>query len=669
MKKISLLIIVLIIIGHYSVAQKTNNNTDTSSTKNKELNFEHRDDAKDSITVTYRYLDSIRSIRIDSSINDFYNYFTIPSTQQYLGNNGSAGYSLIYSPILKPGWDAGFHAFDAYQYTLDNTKFYKTTKPFSQADYQLATGKEQTIHALYTNNLRRNLNVGFEYKLISAPGMFVTQNTNHNSYRLFSNYQGKRKRYALYFAWVGNSIKSSENGGIQSDSFLSNPYYTQRFTIPVNLGGSVYYQPSPFNVTVSTGNIYTNSTLFLRQSYDIGKKDSIEINDSTTEYLFYPKLRLQYTFTYKTENYRFLDQNSDSAVYADWYNIYLASSVATDTISIINQWRILKNDFSLIQFPDTKNQAQFLLAGVRLENISGSAYNVFNSDTGFSVTGHYYNIVLHGEYRNKTRNKKWDIQANGELYANGLNSGDYSIYGTLARYLNKKWGNLRLGFYNANRSQSFVYNPDYSFNQGTTTNYAKENITLVQASADNPLFHLDVKNYLINNLAYFKDYYHTSLYVKPINILQLSGSKRFRLSRHWFWYADITFQQAGSSSPVQVPLVFTRNRLAYEGVFFKNLNLCTGIDMRYYSPYQESNYSPLMGQFMPQDSIAIRNRPDVSAFLHFRIKSFTGFLRAENLNAVSFTNGFGFTKNNFGAPFYPYPGFIFRFGIRWWFVN
>ncbi|MEJ7586323.1 MAG: hypothetical protein WKI04_02055 [Ferruginibacter sp.] len=64
----------------------------------------------------------------------------------------------------------------------------------------------------------------------------------------------------------------------------------------------------------------------------------------------------------------------------------------------------------------------------------------------------FYNIVLHGEYRNKTRNRLWDIIAKGDFYLNGVNSGDYSAYGALSRYLNKKLGNVRLSFHNVNRS-------------------------------------------------------------------------------------------------------------------------------------------------------------------------------------------------------------------------
>ena len=85
--------------------------------------------------------------------------------------------------------------------------------------------------------------------------------------------------------------------------------------------------------------------------------------------------------------------------------------------------------------------------------------------------------------------------------------------------------------------------------------------------------------------------------------------------------------------------------------------------------FEAYNYSPVMGQFTPQDTFKLKNLPDVSAFFHFRIKAFTAFIRAENLNTVSFKNGFGFTHNNFAAPHYPTQGFMLRFGIQWGFVN
>jgi len=625
--------------------------------KTDSIHFEHRDDAKDSVNISFRYLDSIRSLRFDTSLNDFYKYFIVPSSQQFLGNDGAGGYNLIFSPYAKAGWDAGFHAYDAYKYTLENSRFFKTTRPFTQFVFQGFPSKEQVIKILHTQNPKPNLNFGLEFKLINSPGYLSYQNTNHSSLRFFSSYQGKRKRYGAFFSLITNNIRGAENGGIQSDTFLNSKNFEKRFTIPVNMGGSEYSDPGVFNQSFTTGTTQKDFTFFYKHYYDLGKKDSVEINDSTTEYLFYSKLRFQHTFTYSTYNYQFKDLEPDSALYQQWYDTTLHLK---DTLIVVDSWKIISNDFSLLQFPDTKNSGQYLLAGARLENIKG---------TFTSGSKSFYNIILHGEYRNKTKNKLWDILAKGELYMNGLNSGDYNIYSSLSRYLNKRWGNVSLLFNNVNRSPSFIYSTLSSFNFGNSASYNKENFIILKATADNPFISLSAANYFITNYLFFLDYYKTEQYSKVINLLQLSASKKFRLSKRWNWYTEATLQQTDAAAPIKVPLLYTRNRFAYEGLFFKNLNLSTGIEIRYYTPYKAANYSPVMGQFMPQDTSSISNRPDITAFMHFRIKTFTGYLRAENLNTISFYNGFGFTHNNFAAPHYITPGLIIRLGIQWNFVN
>ena len=622
------------------------------------IGFVHRDDRKDSISITYKYLDSIRSIPLDSSINDFDKYFSIPSSYLYLGNNGAAAYSLIYKPSAKPGWDAGFHAFDIYRYTLEESKFYKTNKPFTQLSYQLASGKEQMIRALHTQNPRPNLGFGFDYRLISAPGFFRNQNTNHKSYRLFGNYQGKRKKYAAFIILVGNTNKASENGGIKFDSSISNPNLSKRFSVDVNLSNKNTAEFNPFNTTITTGNVYKDFTFFVRQTYDIGKKDSIAVNDSTTEYLFYPKLRVQHSFTYSTYNYFYRDDLADTAIYKSWYDTTV--KVGKDSFFVKEKWSVMSNDITLLQFPDTKNSGQFISAGVKFENIKGE-----------SITGtrNLYNFIVHGEYRNKTRNKLWDVLAKGEFYVNGLNAGDYSAYATIARRINNKLGDIRLFFKNVNRTPSFIFDNASGFNFNNPGRTKKENIISFGADAGNRYINLGFKNHIINNLAYFTDYYHTAQSSTVINLLQIYASKKIKLTKRWNLYSDITFQQTDGSAPVKVPLLFTRNRLAYEGIFYKNLNLSTGLEVRYFTPFEAYNYSPVMGQFTPQDTFKLKNLPDIAAFFHFSIKSFSAFIRAENLNTISFSNGFGFTNNNFSAPHYPTQGFILRFGIRWGFVN
>ena len=619
--------------------------------------FQQRDDLKDSITISYRYLDAIKRYPLDSSVNNFDTYYPVPASYQYLGNNGAAAFPLIFTPFAKAGWDAGFHAFDVYKFTLEETKFYKTTRPFSLLGYQLASGKEQMILAQHTQNIKPTFNAGFDYRLINSPGFFINQNNNHNNVRFFSSYQGKKKRYNAWFVVLSNTIRASENAGIVNDSLLLDPNKKDRFGIDVKMGNASQFLQNPFSTKIRTGNIYKNSSIFLQQSYDVGKKDSIAVNDSTMDYLFYPRLRLQHSFTYSTNRYDFKDVSPDSLLYADWYKLVV---LPRDTISYAEKWTVVENDFSLLQFPDPKNPAQFIKAGAALQNINGDLKN---------GTQTFYNIKVHGEYRNRTRNRLWDMQLKGEFYLNGFNTGDYNVQANLSRYLNKKLGDIRLFFSNTSRTPSFIYDARSSFNLGNTNNRNKENITSFGATATNPFIQLGFTNHLISNYSYFYNYYQSTQSSKLINIIQVSASKKIKLYKRWSWYLDATVQQTDAAAPIKVPLLYTRSRIAYEGNFFKNLNLSTGVEIRYYTPYKANNYSPLVGQFTPQDTLVLKNLPDVAAFMHFRIKSFTGFVRAENLNTVSFQNGFGFVNNNFAAPHMPTQGLIIRLGIRWWFVN
>ncbi|MEO7801828.1 MAG: putative porin, partial [Ginsengibacter sp.] len=646
-----------------SVNSATRNSPDTSGNGS---GFERRDDLADSITISYRYLDSLKTSRLDSSLNDFNRYFSIPAQHITLGNNGSAAYPLLFTPQLKAGWDAGFHQYDAYRFTLEGTRFYKTTRPFTQLTYLLASGKEQMIKVLHTQNIKPTWNFGFDYRLISAPGFFKTQNTNHNNYRLFTNYQGPKKRYGAYLVLVGNKLTASENGGIRSDTSLNQGGLDKLYSVPVNLGGDASFSFSVFSTKILTGNIYKDFTFFLRQNYDFGKKDSVIINDSTTDYLFYPRFRFLHTLTSNSFAYQFKDtlssQNDallDSAYFKIRYDTTLNPSDGLG-FYMTDKWRSITNDFSIRQFPDIKNPAQFVEAGLRVENYVGT----FDDN---SIN--FLNIAVHGEYRNKTRNKKWDAIAKGEFYVTGKYAADYSAFASLTRTLSSKLGDVEIQFQNVNRTPSFIYNPLSSFNYKNSGDLKKENIIILSAAAKNSFFNLWFRNISLTNYAFFKSYFQTDQYSALINIIQFQASKTFKIAHSLRLYSDAMVQQTDGSSPVRVPLFYTRQQLAFEGLYFKNLNLSTGLDIRYYTPYKMYNYSPVMGQFFPQDSVSIKNRPDVAAFFHFRIKSFTGFVRLENLNTISFDNGFGFTKYNFSAPNYPTPGLLLRLGVQWNFVN
>jgi len=627
--------------------------------------LKHRSQTEDSITTYIRYIDSSRNYKLDSSVSDFTKLFPIPADYITLGNDGSAAKSLLFSPTMKAGWDPGFHAYDIYKLKMENVRLFNTTRPYTQLNYLLGGRAEQIIEVLHTQNIRPNWNASFNYKVISSPGFFKNQKASHNNYLFTSWYQSKAKRYNNYFVVLANVLKGSENGGFRSSADLEDPIYKDRFLISTLLGGDQPYSANSFKSDVITGNQYNELSFLLRQQYDLGKKDSL-VTDSTVIPLFYPRVRFEHTFSYNTYKYEFHDYYSaginipDSNYYQNFYNHYTGTE---DSVRFRDTWREIFNDFSIYQFPDAKNLQQFIKIGASMQNLSGKF------STG---TRSLYNFIAHAEYRNRTRDRKWDIEANGKFYLAGFNAGDYQAHISLQRLIGKKLGYLQVGFENVNRSPSFIYNASSSFYLDTAgKSFNKENTLRFFASYYNPVLKLTLTGdyYLVSNYMYVTGYYKLQQESSIFNFLQVALHKTFKIGKHWYWYTDIYAQQKAGDVDINVPVVFTRNRLALEGVFYKNLNIATGVEVRYNTAYKADSYSPVLGQFMYQDSVTIKNRPDIRLFLNFRIRSFKLFISASNLNAVNFSNGFTFTNNNIPAPGYAYPGLHLRFGIFWNFVN
>ncbi len=627
--------------------------------------LKHRDNTDDSITIYFKYFDSTRIRFLDSSVADFSTRYPLPAHFITLGNFGAPAKSLLFSPILTPGFDPGFHAFDIYKFRIADTRFFQTTRPFTELGYMIGGKGEQVINLIHTQNIKPNFNMALQYRLINSPGEYQNQNTNHNSYRLNGNYQSRNKRYSIYGIYMVNKIGASENGGIQRDTLLSDYRFTNRFVIPTRLSGDGNATRNPFNSKITTGNIYGDKTFLLRQQYDFGQRDSLKINDSTYAQLFYPRFRLQHTLTSTTQQFEFRD-NFIGAGKVGAYQSYFNVDTALPSILYRDNWNNLQNDVSFISFPEKNNLNQFIKAGITHQLIKGTFVDTATTSRQF------YNIFLSGEYRNRTRNQQWDIEATGSLYVNGFNSGDYNMQIEMKRIISRKLGFLQVGFQNVNRTPSYIFGNQNAYTVIRPDNLRKENSSRIYGAYTNDAkgFSLSADYYLVSNFSYFDSFFHAAQYAPLFNLLHIAGKKKFRLTKALNFYSEIHLQQKTGSPPVNVPLIFTSNRVSLEGVYARNMLYALGVEVRYYSRYKADDYSPFVGQFFNQNDYTVKNRPEINAYFNFRIKRFYAFLRFENLNTLSRNTGsLGFNENNFAARHYPQQGLWIRLGIWWTFIN
>ena len=621
--------------------------------------LQRRDQNADSITIYYKLYNSNDILKFDTSINDFFVHYPLNYTSYNLGNLGNAGKSYLASTLHYAGLDAGFHSFDSYKYKLEETPFYQTTRPYTELGYLLGGKGEQLIEVKHTQNKKQQLNFSFEYKFSNAPGNVKNQSANVNNMRITAHFQSKRKQYETYFIMLSNKVASSENGGLTNGALLDSLSLNNPYEVETRLGVSGLTFKNPFNTTIATGTTYKDNTFLWKQSYDIGQKDSI-VKDSTTIYMFYPRLRFQNEIKFTTSQYYFGDKNPDSIRYQKYFGFTIKPDAI---IEFQDTWNILNDEFSLISFPQKNNSNQFLQIG--------AGYTSYTTSFLYQGSWSQYDLYGFGTYKNKTRNQLWDMLANGKLYLNGFHAGDYEAQVYLSRILNKKGSYLKLSFQNYNRTPSANYLGQTQFPIIGLVGIKKENTIDVMGSIGNyrSEWKLQANYQLINNYNYFSTGYKASSYDKVISYLRVQTENKLKISAHWNWYNQINVQVIDQASPIHVPLLLTRQRVAFEGNFYKNLNLSTGLEIIYHTDYKADGYMPFTGQFYTQNSFTLHNRPVANAFLHFMIKRLKGYIRLENLNTLIPTSKSLGTSYNFTAENYSTPGLWFRVGIWWNFIN
>ena len=617
--------------------------------------LQKRNSLEDSITIYYRNFNNNTIHLLDSGINDFSKRFAQPYGYNNLGNYGTAAQSLIFNPILKAGWDAGFHQFDVYNYSLEDTRFFQTTRPYTELAYILGNKSEQTINVLHTQNKKSNFNFTFQYRFINAPGTYKNQNNNHNNTRFNLCFNTPNKRYAAYFIWIANKNVSSENGGLRNINKLDSLALNNPYELETRLGASGLFSQNPFNTSISTGNIYKQNTFLLKHYYDFGQKDSI-VTDSSTIQLFYPRFRIEHSITLNHFNFNFIDNNIVDSNYKHYFGFQSNTNLIKTAFQ--NSWNNTNHQLSFITFPEKNNLNQYLKLGVVVQTLRGTyGINTFSD----------YNLYLTAEYKNTTKNKIWDIDASGEFFINGFNAGNYEANISLKRIISKRLGSLQLGFKNVNKTPAFIFTNNNNYLLKNNTVNTNENTIQLFANYQNAnqTFKLSGNYYVVNNYVYFDSFFSAKQTAQMFHVLHIAAEKQFKLIKHLNWYTQLHVQQTTANAPLHVPNVLTRNRIAFEGNFFTNLFLSTGLEIKYYTNYKANNYSPFTGQFFYQTTFTTANRPELNAFFHFRIKSFKAYIRLENLNTLIE----GTNKYNINAPNYASNTLWFRTGIYWNFIN
>ena len=141
-----------------------------------------------------------------------------------IGNNYSARQNRIF---VDRSYGEYFIFTEPYSFVNkkpDEFLFMNTLSPYTSILYDecgdILNGEDH-IDAKFAVNANKRLNFGFDLEYAYARGYFSNQNVSHFSGTLFSSYLGDR--YQMHFFFNAAHQKTSENGGITNDDYVTHP--------------------------------------------------------------------------------------------------------------------------------------------------------------------------------------------------------------------------------------------------------------------------------------------------------------------------------------------------------------------------------------------------------------------------------------------------------------
>ncbi|MEI6436373.1 MAG: putative porin [Bacteroidota bacterium] len=612
----------------------------TSQSKlRKDSLFKHRDSTRVSyFHSNFEKLGKLILITNDTAIEGFQNYDPLFHNNSFfctLGNIGQNYRTLTPVPWLtNSGFDYGIHSFDAYLYQNDSVKYYKVDKTYTELTYIQGAKKEQNFHAIFSRNLYRSLNLGFDLRVTNAPGAYSRQRTNHINFVLTSQFFTKNKRYGVIANFTINRIRNYENGGIKSDSLFVNNIETNRLVIPVNL--------------LSAENRIREVGFFMKHYFDLTRHQSNSKDTVSGNSPGFDLGRLSYSFQYNRQIQNFIDNQPDSGFFPP---PVLDSVISFDSVTIKQITNILT--WSNPSFKIGMKPRIFQIeAGIKQQYTEVDLYGVRNSfhqyipQAGISFTPF----------------ESLKLFATGDYVVGDYNEGDFHLQAKLISILGKakkNGGIISITGCILSQQPGWFYAHYLGNNFQWDTTWQKQSLISTGFSYSLKYFETGFDISRIKNFIYLDS---TS---KPRQLTQEFGHFRVYFNTNadlWQFKLKmrLIYQTVQGTTVLRLP-VFMGNVTIYytQPLFHGAATLQPGLNFFYNTSYYADNYNPAIRSFYIQDNKEIGNYLYMDFFINMKIQRARFFVTYTHFNA-------GFMgRDYYTTPDYPMPDGAFKFGIAW----
>lgn len=616
--------------------------------------------AEDSIVYTAKHIrytnlsllkEGTQTRAIDTSLFNFQNYSPLYKPDRPTIGLGSAGLAyreLLFRPSKTIGFDAGFHSLDGYRLSQDSIKFYRAKTPYTELYYVNGRIQEQTFKVIHSQNVKPNLNVGANFNRLSADGFYVNQKADQLNAALFAWYESPKKRYNVLGDVIFNTIKAGENGSTTNIAVFKSKSLDK-------MAEGVHLKTTGADRPLQT---WSQTQLFLKQSYYIGRMDSLADADSSSRIL--PTQRLSHALTYTRDQYKFFRNEED--VFGAFPILPSRSFTLTKDSTRVSD---LRNEFSYSFYLRGK-ALSFIKNELKLDlGIQNDLYHYEQLDykTNFSNTS----LKAGLSYR---FSDKVSIDADLNQIAQGRNFGDFLYEANTSFLLGKSIGRIVLGAYVQNKSPEQMYERvNYQYHSWDT-DFDKTKVSNLSFLYENAKFKLAAKAeyFLVSNYLYYKETTSAKQIVPDqfgtnINLLKLTLSKDFKFGK---FNLDnyVVYQKTDFQDVLRTPEIYTYNSFYYASRLFKVLYTNVGFDVRFNTPFKAPAYAINVSQFYNDNaSLEYSTYPVVDFFIKATLKRTNLFLKYDYANQGLLSEGYYTVRG------YPMQDKLLKFGLSWKFYN
>lgn len=620
-------------------------------------------------------LGEVRPTEVDTMWHQFQNQHLndgINGEYNHLGNFGSPRQSRIFFHRRESSQQFFTDPYGLFYIRPDQFRFTDTKSPFTNLTYYSAGDKltgDDHIKAYFATNANKHIGIGFLLDYLYGRGQYNSQSNAFFNASLYSYYRGER--YQLYFLASKYHMKSTENGGITDDRYITDPLEMAE--------GERTYDPEDIPTMMSsTWNRNENWNFFLTHRYNVGfYRAPTDTTDTTATEEFVPVTSFIHTAEVNTNEHSYITYQEPEGYYLNNYMPYdsidqtkflsVRNTLAISLKEGFNKWAqagltaFVTHEFRRFTLPDT-------LKGGEVR----SRYNEHN----ISVGGQLARTMGHTLHYNVT----------GETSIAGDDLGQFSIEGRGDLNFRLFTDTVRLDVhaYVKNKRPAFYYRHFHSEHYWwDDDDLSKEFRTRIQGglTIDKTRTRIEAGVENIKNYTYFANtsqaYNTTSgetAFANNISVAQCSDNiqvfsaalkQDFKLG---IFHLDneVTYQKSSNEEVVPLPELSLYHNFYITFRLAKVLRMQLGADLRYFSKYLASDYAPALGQFVqqnPEAPVEIGGYPFVNLYLNAHLKRTRFYVMMYHVNQGS--GGASY----FLAPHYPINPRTFQVGLSWNFFD